>query len=72
MQDRVVPSKLPNAWNLKNIFIMGIVYGLYLTLTSWVLHHVATKTTWFEDAFNLPSLNDQVGVGAWPGVCSHT
>ncbi len=36
-KDRVVPSKLPNAWDLKNIFIMGIVYGLYLTLSSWAL-----------------------------------
>jgi H+-transporting ATPase len=36
-KDRVVPSRLPNAWNLNNIFIMGIVYGLYLTLSSWAL-----------------------------------
>jgi len=58
-KDRVVPSKLPNAWNLKNIFVMGIVYGLYLTLSSWALHHVATKTDWFENDFNLFSLNDR-------------
>lgn len=36
-KDRVTPSKLPNSWNLNNIFIMGIVYGLYLTLSSWAL-----------------------------------
>jgi H+-transporting ATPase len=36
-KDRVVPSRLPNSWNLRNIFTMGIVYGLYLTLSSWVL-----------------------------------
>lgn len=36
-QDRVVPSRLPNSWNLKNIFLMGIIYGLYLTLSTWAL-----------------------------------
>ncbi len=25
----------------------GLVYGLYLTLSSWVLFHVATDTTFF-------------------------
>lgn len=58
-KDKVVASNLPNAWNLKNIFIMGIVYGLYLTLSSWALYQTATKTTFFEDRTGLPSLNDQ-------------
>lgn len=58
-KDRVVPSKLPNSWNLKNIFLMGIVYGLYLTLSSWALYQVAVKTTFFEDKCGLFSLNDQ-------------
>jgi hypothetical protein len=50
---------MPNAWNLKNIFIMGIVYGLYLTLSSWALYQTAVKTTFFEDNCGLFSLNDQ-------------
>lgn len=58
-KDRVTPSKLPNSWNLKNIFIMGIVYGLYLTLSSWALYQTAVKTTFFEDKCGLFSLNDQ-------------
>lgn len=39
-KDRVTPSRLPNSWNLHNIFIMGIVYGLYLTISSWTLYQV--------------------------------
>ena len=58
-KDKVVASKLPNSWNLKNIFIMGIVYGLYLTLSSWALYQTAVKTDFFENRMGLPSLNDQ-------------
>ena len=36
LQDRVLPSRLPNAWNLNSIFISGAVFGGYLTLSSWV------------------------------------
>ena len=36
-KDRVLPSELPNVWRLSNIFITGIVYGIYLSLSSWVL-----------------------------------
>ena len=36
-KDRVLPSELPNSWKLYNIFITGIVYGIYLSLSSWVL-----------------------------------
>ena len=36
-KDRVTPSQLPNSWKLQNIFISGIVYGVYLSLSSWAL-----------------------------------
>ena len=36
-KDRVTPSQLPNKWKLSNIFITGMVYGVYLALSSWVL-----------------------------------
>jgi len=39
-KDRVTPSPTPNCWRLRDIFITGIVYGLYLTLSTWVLYHV--------------------------------
>ena len=58
-KDKVVASKLPNSWNLRNIFIMGIVYGLYLTLSSWALYQTAVKTDFFYDKIGLFSLNDQ-------------
>lgn len=43
-QDRVTPSPTPNCWRLRNIFLVGIIYGLYLTLTTWVLYHVSATT----------------------------
>lgn len=42
-KDRVTPSPIPNAWRLRDIFIVGIVYGLYLTLSTWVLYHVRPR-----------------------------
>jgi hypothetical protein len=41
LQDRVTPSPTPNSWRLRDIFLVGIVYGLYLTLSTWVLYHVS-------------------------------
>lgn len=61
-KDKCLPSNLPNAWNLTNIFIMGIVYGLYLTLSSWALFYVASYTSFFQDKFNLFSLNVNISV----------
>ena len=49
-------SKLPNTWNLRNIFIVGIVYGLYLTLSSWILFYVATHTSFFADKLGMHDL----------------
>lgn len=40
-KDRVQPSPTPNSWRLRDIFIIGIVYGLYLTISTWVLYHVS-------------------------------
>ncbi|KAI8467454.1 MAG: putative plasma membrane-type proton ATPase [Monoraphidium minutum] len=57
-KDRVTPSNHPNSWRLRNIFIVGIVYGLYLTLSSWVLYHVAAKDQFFQQSIGLFSLND--------------
>eukprot|EP00882_Tetradesmus_deserticola_P005625 GHRQ01005921.1.p1 GENE.GHRQ01005921.1~~GHRQ01005921.1.p1 ORF type:complete len:1073 (+),score=431.52 GHRQ01005921.1:381-3599(+) len=57
-KDRVTPSPIPNSWRLRNIFLVGIVYGLYLTLSTWVLYHVAAKMTFFEDGLHMFSLND--------------
>ncbi|WIA34892.1 hypothetical protein OEZ86_013179 [Tetradesmus obliquus] len=57
-KDRVTPSPTPNSWRLRDIFIVGIVYGLYLTLSTWVLYHLAAKTSFFENAIGMFSLND--------------
>lgn len=58
-KDRVVASKTPNSWDLRNIFLMGIVYGLYLTLSTWVLYQVACKSSFFENSCSLFSLDDR-------------
>ena len=49
-------SNLPNSWNLPNIFIAGIAYGLYLTLSSWVLFYVATHTSFFKNSIHMHDL----------------
>ncbi|KAK9838144.1 hypothetical protein WJX81_003766 [Elliptochloris bilobata] len=56
-KDRVVASRMPNSWHLGAIFGQGIVYGLYLTLSTWILYYVATKMDFFETDCHLPSLN---------------
>jgi H+-transporting ATPase len=45
-KDRVTPSPTPNCWRLRDVFIIGIVYGLYLTLSTWVLFHVGGEPGW--------------------------
>lgn len=65
-KDKVEPSRKPNSWNLRNIFIMGIVYGLYLTLSSWALYQTAVKTSFFEDHLPIVSLDDRhVSLESW-------
>ena len=56
-KDRVVPSHVPNKWNLFSIFISGIVYGLYLTLSSWAFFYVMTHTNFFQDQLHMFNLN---------------
>eukprot|EP00122_Pirum_gemmata_P017613 Pgem_evm1s16500 len=51
-KDRVKPSPNPDAWFLHEIFTFGLVYGLYLTLSSWVLFYVASHTD-FGEQLNL-------------------
>ncbi len=52
----MVASRLPNHWALGSIFITGIVYGLYLTLSTWVLFYVATHTSFFTRQIGMNDL----------------
>ncbi|KAK9868410.1 hypothetical protein WJX84_005277 [Apatococcus fuscideae] len=58
-KDRVTPSRTPNTWNLTNIFITGIIYGVFLSLSSWSLYYVAAKTDFFGDSIGMFSLNNR-------------
>lgn len=60
-KDRVVSSPTPNSWNLRAIFISGIVYGLYLTLSSWTLFFAASKT-------EVSLLSAAFNAHAWQGI----
>lgn len=65
-KDKVTPSPVPNRWNLYSIFISGIVYGLYLTLSTWVLYYTATRKSFFENNINMFSLQETTPVlEAW-------
>ncbi|KAF9583394.1 plasma membrane H+-ATPase [Lunasporangiospora selenospora] len=48
-KDRVVPSEHPNHWDLKEIFISAIAYGLYLTASTLVFFAVALHSNFFEN-----------------------
>ena len=37
----------------------GIVYGLYLTFSTWLLYFIATKTQFFSGSIKMFNLNDQ-------------
>ena len=57
-KDRVSPSPNPDAWFLNKIFIAGLVYGLYLTLSTWSLFYISSHTNFFTggSALNMQSL----------------
>lgn len=55
-KDRVTPSQLPSMWRIRNIFIMGVGYGIYLTGTTILLYCLAAMTQFFTN-FQLPSIN---------------
>lgn len=55
-KDRVTPSQMPSMWRIRNIFIMGVGYGIYLTGTTILLYCLAALTQFFTN-FTLPSIN---------------
>eukprot|EP01101_Sappina_pedata_P008080 TRINITY_DN4413_c0_g1_i1.p1 TRINITY_DN4413_c0_g1~~TRINITY_DN4413_c0_g1_i1.p1 ORF type:complete len:932 (+),score=366.66 TRINITY_DN4413_c0_g1_i1:88-2796(+) len=48
-KDRVKPSKSPESWNLPLLFISGLIYGLYLSLSTLILFYIAHSTTLFKN-----------------------
>ncbi|KAI8069618.1 hypothetical protein BC940DRAFT_236689 [Gongronella butleri] len=56
--DRVRPSPHPDKWNLYEIFISAIVYGLYLAASTIAFFAVAYKTTWFQRTFGVVQFHD--------------
>ncbi|KAJ2957487.1 hypothetical protein NQZ79_g6789 [Umbelopsis isabellina] len=46
--DRVKPSPYPDQWNLREIFISAIVYGLYLTASTVAFYAIIATTSFFE------------------------
>lgn len=53
--DRVKPSMTPDNWDLGEIFIYAIFYGIYLALSTIVLYLVIASTTFFPDKFGVPN-----------------
>ena len=46
----------------------GIIYGLFLTLSTWVLFYTATHKNFFENNIGMFSLNYRVSnAWSWPG-----
>ncbi|CCI46061.1 unnamed protein product [Albugo candida] len=49
-KDNVKPSPKPDSWKLKQVFIMSICFGLWLTLSTIVLFAVVYNSNGFESA----------------------
>nr|CCA26167.1 autoinhibited H+ ATPase putative [Albugo laibachii Nc14] len=47
-KDNVIASPRPDSWKLKQVFIMSIVFGLWLTLSTIVLFAVVNNSDGFE------------------------
>eukprot|EP01133_Synstelium_polycarpum_P012963 gene12963-15234_t len=57
-KDRVKPRSTPDKWNLVEVFVMAICYGLYLVGSTIVLFAIVHDSRWFENTFGLKTLND--------------
>jgi len=55
-RDRVTPSREPDIWRPIRIFGAAISYGIYLGVSSIILFHLASRTTFFRDRFGLDLL----------------
>ncbi|KZT07000.1 plasma-membrane proton-e [Laetiporus sulphureus 93-53] len=51
--DRVLPSMHPDSWDLTEIFLFAIAYGLYLTLSTIALVAMCMRTDWFFRKFGV-------------------
>ncbi|KAF9051686.1 ATPase [Panaeolus papilionaceus] len=51
--DRVLPSNMPDAWDLAEIFSLAIAYGLYLTASTVALIVVIVETDFFFRKFGV-------------------
>eukprot|EP00005_Dracoamoeba_jomungandri_P002641 CAMPEP_0174261966 /NCGR_PEP_ID=MMETSP0439-20130205/12693_1 /TAXON_ID=0 /ORGANISM="Stereomyxa ramosa, Strain Chinc5" /LENGTH=1154 /DNA_ID=CAMNT_0015346589 /DNA_START=54 /DNA_END=3518 /DNA_ORIENTATION=+ len=56
-KDKVKPSQSPDTWSLPTIFILSIVFGTYLSISSILLFVIVDKTSWPEDWFGMQHLN---------------
>jgi H+-transporting ATPase len=61
-KDRVRPSDAPNTWNLRNIFVVGVAYGLYLSLSTLVLYVAVARTPFTTASLGGYSLQDTPSV----------
>jgi H+-transporting ATPase len=55
--DRVLPSNTPDSWDLTEIFAYALAYGLYLTVSTYVLHSLSSSRTHPLHAESLWSLS---------------
>jgi H+-transporting ATPase len=54
--DRVLPSMTPDSWDLMEIFSYAIAYGLYLTLSTYVLSPLIEQAIYAKSPFKVSRL----------------
>jgi len=62
-RDRVTPSREPDIWRPVRIFGAAICYGLYLGVSTIVLFHIASRSSFFIDNCSLYPLSETQLVG---------
>ncbi|KAJ3564363.1 hypothetical protein NP233_g8341 [Leucocoprinus birnbaumii] len=56
--DSVIPSIVPDTWEVLEILALAFVYGIYLAASTVALLCTILKTTFFQDTFNLHFSNN--------------
>ena len=51
--DRVQQPPYPNSWNLPEIFVYAIVYGIYLAASTIAFFSIVVKTSFFQEKINV-------------------
>ncbi|CAF4017257.1 unnamed protein product, partial [Rotaria sp. Silwood1] len=74
-KDDVKPSRSPTHWNLFEVLISAIIYGIYLSLSTIIFLTIILKTRFFQDKFGVKEFqyrNSDVTNPGWNDPILHS